>query len=144
MCHDCLNRIIDLLDDMEDADWPGVDVSEEQVGNFVPPPFGFPSGGMRVPEWVNEEFENLWGEFEKKMALDILLGKMRPVPGVMDQLCVANPINELGGFEIPEFQACINFDDLADLEWVPLLRAVFLFVCVCTLLTSTFSVLRWR
>jgi hypothetical protein len=147
MCHDCLNRIIDLLDDMEDADWPGVDVSEEEVGIFVSPPYSFPTGGVTVPGWVSDGFVQIWNDFEGKMGMQKFLAAMEPRPGKLDQLCIENPFSELEIFPgkrvpVPEYKACLDFEELAAQAWVDPLRMVLLFVCVCMFISSIVVVLR--
>lgn len=112
------------------------------VAEFDQPAYSFPEGGVVVPQRIRDGFTDLREGFSQKLGLGTFGEMMRPVPGQMDMLCISNPIRNFSGIALPEWKACLDFNELAQQDWVSPLRTMLLFVCVCMFFSSVITVLR--
>jgi len=99
-------------------------------------------GLVEVPQRIIDGFNRLGEEFERKMGFKTWGDMMQPQPGVMDEICVFNPIRHFNGQTLPELRACLNFEELSQQGWVSPLRMVLLFMIVCMFISSIVTVLR--
>ena len=109
---------------------------------FEAPELEFPAGGVEVPQRIVDGFAALGERFIEKLGFDVFGEMMRPVPGRMNQLCIENPFREFNGFQLPAMRGCLDFDELAQQEWVPGLRRVLLFMIVMMFVISIIVTLR--
>jgi len=97
---------------------------------------------VEVPQRIIDGFNRMREEFDRKMGLETWAGMLQPQPGVMEEICIYNPIRNFNGKVLPEFRACLNFEELAQQAWVHPLRTVLLFMIICMFITSIVVVLR--
>ena len=56
--------------------------------------------------------------------------------------CIENPIKEFNGVKLPDYKACLDFDALAQSQWVSLFRIVLLFMLLIQFFSACAVVLR--
>lgn len=110
---------------------------------FEPPPYEFPSGGVKVPEWVYQCFDDIRNNFVERLGLNSFLEKMHPNTDCkIGAICISNPFADIFGLELPEWKACLDFDELAKQGWVKPMRMFLTFLISVLFVSAIFVVLR--
>ena len=98
---------------------------------------------MIVPNRITEGFQHLRDGFASKLGFDTIVSMMQPVPGEPDFVIYAkNPFPEFSGVSLPEMRAELNLNELAQQQWVSMLRMVLLFIVVMTFVSAVVTTLR--
>jgi hypothetical protein len=95
-----------------------------------------------IPERIKQQYGALFDKLQEKLGVNKLKELIKLSGGSLGKFCIENPIKELNGYKLPDFKECINFDELAEEEYMKLLRAVLLFMVVMLFVSSIFVVLR--
>jgi hypothetical protein len=136
--------LVDILGALAVSKWESMEgVEGDGMPFFSGRDYSFGEGGVVVPERFTEGLDRFMEGMQNKLGGDSLVSMMRPVPGQLDRICIENPIRNFNGISLPSMRACLDFDELAQQWWVMPLRLFLLFIIVCLLGSSVYTIM-WR
>ena len=116
---------------LEDWEWFWDQLEEFEVPKFA------------VPDDILEDFAGFHGRMMEALCVERINNLVRfKAGGQMGVFCIENPIRNFNGFELPDMKACLDFDELAQSEWVSLFRTVLLYMAVMTFIYQLRGALR--
>ncbi|MDR0522280.1 MAG: hypothetical protein LBH00_10570 [Planctomycetaceae bacterium] len=110
------------------------------------PAFDLPNN-LTMPEFVLPDritggFGELKEAFGAKLGMGLLTDMLQPALGEAWLFCIYSPRIDLGIFVVEPMGGCLDFNELAQEQWVFLLRQFLLFVVVIFFVSAIFVTLR--
>ena len=110
---------------------------------FERPDYEFPSGGIVIPQRINDGFTRLRDRFTSFLGLGKLSEEIkRNAVSTSDfKIVIENPFQNFAGNSFPAMRAELDFGELAKQSWVPLVRTVLLFMIIWMFISAVIGVL---
>jgi hypothetical protein len=95
-----------------------------------------------IPEKISKKVKDLYDDFGNRIGYTCFKDKLQEQNNELGEFCLENPFKELGGVELPDWKACVNWDELKDSSWASTLRLLLLCGVVIGFVVSVIIVLR--